>query len=316
MTAVLEDLTLGTLQAAIRTEFGGSTALDPEIRSKINDAIALLWQSEKTWRWALRSISLISLAQVTTTATVGEAVGSTDINVATVGAVAGRWTVKAASAPDEYLLYGTAPPLLLLTTPLATAIPAGTSVTSSQTWLELPPDFAYMHTLRTEGGQLPNKEPVHVTPWVMEKIRKGLFLVVPGSPGFYTIAQDPVPFSFNAPPLTTYQPNRQFIQFWPPPSINTKWDGFYYSVPHDLVDSVDITEVPRGFRKHLQYKAMALLAAKLRDLEAAQYYEAQAVIGMEGLINANAFADDSDARIRGQALTLEQLIDAGMMRVR
>lgn len=320
MAATLEDFSFGSIRDALRDEFGGSTALNTELGRKINDAMALIWQECK-WRWSLKYLTLISYQQATSTlfatANIGNGVGTpvaTNAFSPSGTPVAARWTMRITGDANEYMIatVGLGPPNTIYTQGLGIIKTAasGVAVTFNESWSVLPADFAYMHTLRTESGTTQGKEPTFIEPWVLEKVRKGQ--LAPGPEylggGFYAITPDPFPYTDSA-----WQPNRQYIGFWPYPTALTKWDGYYYAVAKGMTADADIFELPRGYRRRLFFKAAELMAAKLRDFEAVQYYATQAAIGAQLMADANSFADDTDQPLRSQPFSYSQLIQGGVV---
>lgn len=305
MTLALPNYTFLTIQDELLAEFGGSSSLRTEIKAKINHAIQLIWQEQKCWRWALKYITLTTFEKHTTTiAAPGAAQGATIIPVTAVGAMTFRWVFQHEGDPNEYLVTAAGAGLVTTLSPgILAAAATGDDFTAWQAWYELPADFAYMHTLRSESGSSSGKDPVHVEPWTLEKLRKGYLGLAPGAPTVYSIVPDPFPYT-----TTGWQSSRQYIGFYPYPETLTKWDGFYYSVPKSLVDDTDVSELPRSFSKRLFYKAAALVAAKLEAWERVKYYEGLEALGRDQMADTNSYADDSDTPLRGRAVSIETLL--------
>jgi hypothetical protein len=318
MTLALQSYTLATLRGELSTEFGGVPAA-AEITSAINRAISLIWQESKTWRWSLKYLTLVNYQQATSTlfstALIGHGTGLSPVVVnafnPTGTPVAARWTMKITGDSNEYLVasvaLGPPNPIFLQGLGLVRNSAAGATVTFQESWSLLPLDFAYMHTLRSESGNALNKKVIPVEPWVLESMRAGRLALQPAyaSSQFYAIAQDPFPYTD-----TNWTPNRQYISFFPYPAASTitKWDGYYYAVPKDLVDDTDIAEVPTGWRRRLFFRAAELVAAKLRDWEAMKFYGTQAQIGAALMADCNSFGDDLDTPMRQSVWTFSDLV--------
>jgi hypothetical protein len=217
-----------------------------------------------------------------------------------------RYQLTLPGDPNEYLIAANAAGVAqIVGVGFLTNQNSGVTATLRQAWLELPADFAYMHTLRTESGTTLNKRAIPVEPWVLEMMRKSVIRInsTYSASQFYAILQDPLPYT-----TTGWQPNRQYISFWPYPTALTKWDGFYYAVPKDLVADADIVEIPRGWRRRLTFIACELLAGKLRDWESQQFYQQKALIGAAQMADANAFADDTGTPLRESTWSYSDLI--------
>jgi len=306
VTLTLADMTFGALHAALTAEFGNQSGLLAEIKSKLNEALKLIWMEQKCWRWSLKPTVLTSLGSATRTTTTAITVSPPTTTVtltpADTASVLLRYELTLPGDPNAYTVTGNAVGVTQIQgIGFLVAQSIGVTATLKQAWLELPDDFAFMHSVRTEGSGL-WKEAQPTEPWTLEKVRKYSPRLTT-TKTLYTISQDPLPYG-----TTGWQPNRQFISFWPYPANLTRWECWYYAVPKDMVADGDICELPRGFRTRLIYKAAELLAIKLRDWEAQERYSALAGIGSVHMADSNSFADDSSDPIRATPLTWSQLI--------
>lgn len=302
---LLQNYTLATLRTKLRTEFGELAGMDTEIDAKINLALARVW-GERKYHWAIKRLSFLVAGQITTTVSGAHTAGTAALVLASGTGLTARQSITISGGSEEYMSNSVAGATVTLETGLVRALSGGETVTVRTMWTALPDDFAYATTLRIDGI---GTQPVYKRPWALERVRKKLSGVTPTQLGFFTVMADPLHYA-----VTGWNPDRQYISFWPQPTTPFKVDGYYHAVPKDLSVDGDIPEVPRGYRNRLFFLAAEQVAAKLRDWEAVQWYQVKAAEALEQMGMANDFAEETDGPMRDEETPSDlRLIDPGQV---
>lgn len=283
--STLADVTLLELRTELLTEFGhtSSSPFVTEVDSKLNHALLLLHARYPFWRWLLHAFAINVESQITLTG-VSWSTSSVSVTHASFVYSGLRRVIRLAGDANEYII-ATQPGTTSVTLDRP-PVTSGSNSTATvlHAYIELPANFSHMHILRSPQVRR-FRRIRHKNPWTFENIQtKEVQPSTADQAAWYTVLMDPI----------GTEPNRQYLTIYPRLTALTRLTGLYYRAADDLTSNTDIAPVPRFYRRVLFYKAAELLAAKLRDWEAVQYYAAQVEAIVSNSKIFDRFADDSD----------------------
>lgn len=281
-----QDHTLSTILSRLATEFGDSSVkFSSEAKTKVNDALELLWQSRPFWNWSAHPIAFNLAAQITATATVTNS--SAVVNFSSpIATDLKRWTAAFSNdSNSEYIIIEKNTTTQITLDAPYVGLSATVPCVLYNSFIELPEDFAKIISIK--DNQNFYDKLIYQEPWMFEHHRTNRLWQ--DSIFYYTVLMDPVREDFN----------RQFFTFYPRNSNQLRLDGLYATVPPFLENGSDVPPVPRAYRNIIFYKAAHLLAIKLENYDKATFYDQQVQNSVKNFISAESFVDDDDTVLRG-----------------